>query len=127
MKTASFLKIVLVAALAVSVTGCAGIADRAIKSTWTPSLEKCEGLNGKSVADFKAQLGDPEIEPDNISTEADGSKNYTFSKGNMFAYMVVVDSKIKSVECWKDENKNPPSKRRAMVFSTTNNNYGGLK
>lgn len=108
--------LMLLVCVVAGVMGGCSIAGDAIKSTWTPNIERCEGLEGKTVAEFKQQLGYPDIEPESIGRGAEGTKIYTFQKGHLFAQLVVKNDVIQDAECWRGPNSIPPSKRSTARF-----------
>jgi len=108
-----FLWLAMLGVAAAMLGGCSMASD-AIKSTWTPSIERCEDLEGKTVAEFKQQLGFPDMEPESLGRGADGAKIYMFRQGHLFAQLIVKNDVIQDAECWRGSNSIPPSKRSVL-------------
>jgi hypothetical protein len=107
-----------VVAAAAALGGCAAIGkgiDNGIEAIQTPkiSIEACETLNGKTLSEFKELIGDPEVEPVQISADPGGKgRRYLFAKGKFHAALKIVDGKIAGSECWKGGGIAPPSEAR---------------
>ncbi len=96
-------------------SGCSSVSD-VVRSTWSPRVELCDGVEGKTIDEFRVHMGHPSMQPLSIGRGVDGARVYRFQQGLTYSELMIKNDVITSAECWRDSNLVAPSKRTERRF-----------